>query len=319
MQELLSGPTRGTTAADSQVDLPSSYESSLSKIVLRQRTDISLDGQPQTQWLIATSSQLMVALERHNAEASLNAAETLEEVEPYVAVLRRIELADVESLRTTAGTGSGLLQARIDNNWVNVVRFSNSLADTFHHTGRGLEALKNGTATPESLHVETVKRCDKCQLRLGTSIESCPRCLHRSKIASRVWELLKPQINGTILLCVLTVIGVALELVPPKLQQIMVDQILSGPSGTIDKSPFFTALLIVVLSLAASRIMLSFVGWIKGRLATRIGSSLTYNLRAQMVRRLQQLAISYYDRHQAGSLMSRVAYDSEACKVCSIN
>ncbi|MEQ1903003.1 MAG: DUF1854 domain-containing protein [Pirellulaceae bacterium] len=311
MQELLSGPTRGTTAADSQVDLPSNDESSLSKIVLRQRTDISLDGQPQTQWLIATSSQLMVALERRNAEASLNAAETLEEVEPYVAVLRRIELADVESLRTTAGTGSGLLQARIDNNWVNVVRFSNSLADTFHHTGRGLEALKNGIATPESLHVETVKRCDKCQLRLGTSIESCPRCLHRSKIASRVWELIKPQINGTILLCVLTVIGVALELVPPKLQQIMVDQILSGPSGTIDKSPFFTALLIVVLSLAASRILLSFVGWIKGRLATRIGSSLTYNLRAQMVRRLQQLAISYYDRHQAGSLMSRVAYDSE--------
>ena len=312
MQELLSDRMRETTAAAPQVDLPAPSVSSQAKIILRQRTDISLDGDTQTQWLIATSSQLVVAVERgSSAEARLNVATTLEEVEHYVSILREVELAEVESLRTTAGTGSGLLQAKIDDHWVNIVRFSNSLADTFHHTGRGLEALKNGTLTPESLHVETVKRCDKCKLRLGASIESCPRCLHRSKIASRVWELIKPQINGTILLCVLTVIGVALELVPPKLQQIMVDQILSVPGGTNDKSPFFTALLIVVLSLAASRILLSFVGWIKGRLATRIGSSLTYNLRAQMVRRLQQLAISYYDRHQAGSLMSRVAYDSE--------
>ena len=29
------------------------------------------------------------------------------------------------------------------------------------------------------------------------------------------------------------------------------------------------------------------------------------------VHKLQKLAIAYYDRHQVGSLMSRVAYDSE--------
>ena len=38
---------------------------------------------------------------------------------------------------------------------------------------------------------------------------------------------------------------------------------------------------------------------------------MTADLRARLVRRLQQLAVSYYDRHQVGSLMSRVAYDSE--------
>ncbi len=312
MQELLSGLMEGATAADPNLDIPFRPNLPLSKIILRQRTDISLDGQPQTQWLIATNSRFVVALALGlDGESNLTAGKTLEEIEPHLTILRAVELADVENVRTAAGTGSGLLQAKIDNRWINLVRFSNSLADTFHQTGRGLEALKKGTSTPESWQVEEVKRCSQCQLRLGTATENCPRCLHRSKIASRVWELIKPQINGTVLLCVLTVVGVALELVPPKLQQIMVDQILSGHGGVSDKSPFFTALLIVVLSLAASRIMLSFVGWVKGRLATRIGSKLTYNLRAQMVRRLQQLAISYYDRHQAGSLMSRVAYDSE--------
>ncbi|MCA9189962.1 MAG: DUF1854 domain-containing protein, partial [Planctomycetales bacterium] len=43
----------------------------------------------------------------------------------------------------------------------------------------------------------------------------------------------------------------------------------------------------------------------------RIGATLTAELRGRLVQRLQQLAVSYYDRHQVGSLMSRVAYDSE--------
>jgi ABC-type multidrug transport system fused ATPase/permease subunit len=49
----------------------------------------------------------------------------------------------------------------------------------------------------------------------------------------------------------------------------------------------------------------------KGRLATIIGTGLTSTLRSQMVQKLQQLAVVYYDRHQVGSTLSRVAHDSE--------
>ncbi len=101
----------------------------------------------------------------------------------------------------------------------------------------------------------------------------------------------------------------------------MVDNILSSGSksgantSAIAADPkqvsFFTALLIMVSALAVSRIVLATVGVIKGKIANRIGSSLTFDLRSKLVRKLQTLAVSYYDKHQAGSLMSRVAYDSE--------
>ncbi len=65
------------------------------------------------------------------------------------------------------------------------------------------------------------------------------------------------------------------------------------------------------MALAVSRVVLALVGAWKGRLATRIGAALTAELRGRLVERLQQLAVSHYDRHQVGSLMSRVAYDSE--------
>jgi ATP-binding cassette subfamily B protein len=121
------------------------------------------------------------------------------------------------------------------------------------------------------------------------------------------------------MLCGLTILGVSAELIPPKLQQYMVDHILSAPaagSSAVGEAAgpapdFRTALLVVVLALAGSRVLLSVVGVLKGQLATAIGAGLTSGLRLQMVEKLQSLAVAYYDRHQIGSMMSRVAHDSE--------
>ena len=105
----------------------------------------------------------------------------------------------------------------------------------------------------------------------------------------------------------------AAELVPPKLQQYLVDDILSGRAaeGQGAETDFRTALLVVVLALAASRVLLSLVAVFKGRLASAIGSRLTARLRQDMVDKLQSLSVAYYDRHQVSSMISRVAHDSE--------
>jgi len=95
------------------------------------------------------------------------------------------------------------------------------------------------------------------------------------------------------MLTVLTVIGVAAELIPPKLQQYLVDNILSADAVANPNLNFATALLVVVLSLDASRVVLSFVGVIKGRLATVIGTGLTSTLRSQTAYCIKLQAVSY--------------------------
>jgi ATP-binding cassette subfamily B protein len=57
--------------------------------------------------------------------------------------------------------------------------------------------------------------------------------------------------------------------------------------------------------------LLGVVNWIKGLQANRVGVALTFELRSQLVAKLHALSVGYYDRHQVGSLVSRVAYDSE--------
>lgn len=294
-------------------------------VLLRAAADLSRDGSDSETWLVATGKRVFAGPPEafgpfgRNSLAATEGSNDLEALSP--GNLESLSASDdllfwpvekIEKVRTWAGTGCGELQFRVDGVWQSVLRFSNAGADTFHHVSRALERIrKQDPPVVSEIVLEPPRECPECHLRLESHQENCPRCLHRSRVATRVWELIRPQLRGTVLLCVLTLIGVAAELVPPRLQQYMVDHILVDHQNSPEKGQFVTALLVVVLALAVSRVVLSLVAWFKGRLATRIGSALTWNLRGRMVQRLQQLAVAYYDRHQVGGLMSRVAYDSE--------
>ena len=274
-------------------------------------TDIGLDGHAAAEWLVVTNDHVSVVRDMHSPQ-----------------VERSISWTEIEKFRTNSGTGSGLLQAKVrDVGWVDVLRYSNGLAGRFHKVSRRLELLRESDRSSAALFSFDASdsndndpagaepldppRCPSCKLRLAHAHEACPRCLQKGQILRRVTELLRPHMRGALMLTLLTVVGVIAELIPPKLQQYLVDNILSTDAVANPNLNFTTALLVVVLALAASRVVLSFVGVIKGRLATIIGTGLTSTLRSQMVQKLQQLAVVYYDRHQVGSTLSRVAHDSE--------
>ncbi len=296
-------------------------------VLLSIDTDIRLDGSRASLWLVVTPDHLSVV--EHSVALEQLAARD-------AGVVRRVvEWNKIQKFRTTSGTGSGLLQAKLEEGWIDILRFSNRLSGRFHKVSRRLEQFleseQNDDSSPDDIlqaevsqrrvdgaQVESAwdkeldpPRCGSCQLRLTTVHESCPRCLQKGQILRRVTELLRPHLRGALFLSALTIVGVAAELIPPKLQQYMVDHILGPEAAQTGNTGFTTALLIVVLALAASRVVLSAVGWVKGRVATVIGTGLTCTLREQMVRKLQNIAVVYYDRHQVGSTLSRVAHDSE--------
>lgn len=270
-------------------------------ILLSAQSDLRDDGQRGSRWVVVTADHASI-VEEAGAPEGENSAKL------QVA----FPIPQIQSVRTVAGIGSGVLQVRTGDHWHDVVRFSSGLADRFHFVARKLELLHE-TGHVDVHHDEQTDaiRCPSCQLRLQNVSETCPRCFHHHKIFQQVKDLIRPQFRRTLLLCGLTILGVSAELVPPKLQQYLVDHVLTVTNGSSSPDVFAT-LLIVVISLAASRMVLSVVEVFKGRLATSIGTRLTSQLRASMVQRLEKLAIAYYDRHQVGSLISRVAYDSEA-------
>lgn len=300
-------------------------------------TDVDLKGSAARQWLVITNDHFSIVEQASFAERGVEnlpgqSTQTANSTGPSSPsafppenILRTVEAAKVTSARTYTGLGSGILQLKIEGQWVDWLRFSNAMAMRFHKVSRMIERYCEADYAEELLAMPTgtdarldPHRCPKCSLRLNTQSESCPRCVPKGQIARRVIDLLKPYWRGSVMLCVLTVVGVCAELIPPRLQQTMVDQILTAPAANVaagapvtEQVDFKTALLVVVLALAMSRVLLSIVAVFKGRLATKIGTGLTSTLRAQMVEKLQRLAVAYYDRHQVGSMLSRVANDSE--------
>ncbi len=265
-------------------------------------SDIQADGSPAECWLVLTDQEIAVFAASPEFQETTDSAASV-----------RVSLDQVLEFRTRAAVGSGWLQARTVDGWVDLVRFSNAMASRFHKVARRLERLREHGWETGLEHEEPLDppRCGGCGLRLEHAHDECPRCLQRGHILRRVGEMLRPQLRGALILSALTIVGVCAELIPPKLQQYMVDEILGSQSASVPPADFSKALLVVVLALASTRVLLSLVAVAKGRVATLIGTGLTSALREQMVQKLQQLAVVYYDRHQVGSTLSRVAHDSE--------
>jgi ATP-binding cassette, subfamily B, bacterial len=264
-------------------------------VLLCTTSDLSLSGRPEKNWIVATRNNVAAVREGDGPT-----------VETHVPV------SEVREFRTQSTVGSGFLQAYVDDYWVDLARFPNTEADRFSRLARYLEDLR----TEGEVHVETdaapkITHCQKCGQRLPVANEACARCIPRKAILGRLAQMLWPYRATAFIMCGLMLVAVAAELTPPKLQQYLVDHILKGGQSTPDPRNLFMALFAVVSALAVTRLTLSAVNFAKGRMATRVGVALTYDFRARLVQKLQSLGLDYYDRHQVGSVMSRVAYDSE--------
>ena len=288
--------------AINQDDLPIQVKSLLENrglngvpVVLSTLTDLGIRGDQRRHWLVITRDNVAVVADGTNPE-----------------LVNHMPVSRVDRFRAIGTVGSGFLQAHVNGAWIDLLRHSNSLTHRFHNIAGKLEELRTkGEISasqgdePDQLH------CGQCGIRLAAQGEPCPRCIPRKAIVGRLWQILRPHWLGALGMSGLMLVGVAAELAPPKLQQYLVDDILSKGETVPDTTHLLLTLLVVVLGLAATRVLLGVVNWAKGSLSTRVGVNLTFDLRSQLMRKLQGLGVGYYDRHEVSSLVSRVAYDSE--------
>lgn len=285
-----------------QLELPAQLSESFETankgnvVLFSAETDLDLGGQRRVQWLIATPTDVMVVRDPHSG-----------------GVDQTWSLQDFDSFRTTSAIGSGFLQGRAEGTWVDLVRFSNKLTPTFHEAARSLERLVRHSEfeVGESESSDDLK-CPQCGMRLTNSEATCPRCLPPQKIVRRVWKLLRPYRGASLLMFGLALLAVSIELAPPLLQKVLVDRVLKTEGHTVEIDHLLLVLLALVGGLAVIRLVAAGIAIWKGALSSRIGTSLTADLRSQMVQKLHHLSVSYYDHNQVGMLMSRVSYDTEA-------
>ncbi len=276
----------------------------LSDLLLCTDTDVDWSGRYEQQWLVATADHVLV----------LSGGPTPE-------LLCEVEFTKATEFRCEGVVGSGILQARVDGLFVDLLRYSNRLGDRFARVARKLERRTRG----EPLFIDSkddveTRRCRGCGIMLEFAGEVCPRCVNKGAVLARMWSLMRPYRKSAVVMMSLLVVGIGLDLVGPKLTQHLIDRVLPGsPEAAVRMqaepggiSAHLHMLLGVVAILAVVQLLRMAVNIINGRLSSRVGTAITFEMRGRLVQHLQQLSVSYYDRQQVGSLVAKVAYDTEA-------
>lgn len=263
-------------------------------VVLSARTPLALAGDASAEWVVATAERVLVVAEAAEAEPALD-----------------LRIDDLESVEVEDGVGAGVLTATVAGERIDLARYPAARADAFTRIGAGLERLRRGLP-PRSDGVAQRSACPACGLLLSAPGETCPRCTPRGAVFWRVLRLMRPYRGSATAMFALLLLGVGLDLVSPQLTRILVDRVLPGGRSGAGAGEAVRMLGIVVGALAAVQTLRAIVNIANGTLAAKVGTAITFDVRSRLVRRLQQLSIGFYDRQQVGSLVGRVAYDTEA-------
>ena len=212
------------------------------------------------------------------------------------------ELRELSKPRTEDLVDATALIADYRGRTVELLRATNRKALALAAAEKRLNALIEDKPMPEL--EDTERLCPKCGRPLPEHSDVCEACVNRGKTLLRLFAYTKPYKARMIWGTVLTLLGTAIELLPPYLNRILVDDVL------IKKNASLFVPLIGLLILARLGVM--GVQMARGRNVAFLGMKIAIAIRHSLFEKLQSLSLSFYDKRNVGSIMSRMTNDTGA-------
>ncbi len=271
-------------------------------IRLSVESDLSPDGEIGTQWLVSTEDRLYVISPDHGT--------------PIVS--RDLTLKDVLGVKAEAQVGSGCLIANIKGEFVPLIRYSNAMTKEFGYAAKRIEALAKGEEPPVATEDDRTRRCAKCAFPLETGSDICPNCVNRARAMRRLLKYVEPYKKLTIVAGTLMLASQAMQLAPPYLTKVLVDDIFRKAEPFKGRAPealrldMLHMLGLIVLALIATKAIATVMGVFQSRITAYLGSKMIHDIRMELYGALERLTVAFFDKRQTGSVISRVSQDTNA-------
>jgi ATP-binding cassette, subfamily B, bacterial len=258
--------------------------------LLSLETDIGLEGNPCVERIVADGRKITVTNENREKK-------------------REWLLSEVQGFRVESAVGSSFLQASLDGRWIDVLRRPGNIDQPLMALVNKLNARcvslrqseESGRTRPPEFAESPDNSSGDGEMRQARPLRS----------TMQVLSLLRPFRGSVILLFALSLGVVSIELVPPVLQGVLVDKVLKIDMPSTSKGQLLYFLLAIVAGLLFVRLTSTLVNIWKGVVSSRVGTTMTANLRNELVEKLNAVPLAFHDRNQVGMLMSQVAYDTE--------
>ncbi|MFH1706303.1 MAG: ATP-binding cassette domain-containing protein [Planctomycetota bacterium] len=295
-------------------------------------SDLDMEGRPHPSWLIVTAEQVVGVVPGYSRENGVFG--------PY-------KRSQIDKVRVFRGVGSNFLQVRLEGLFIDMIRFSNRRREEFDRVRLYLEQPASEAGDRFAIFRKPHPWiCPKCGLGLPGRNATCPRCAREGALFIRTLSLMRPYLVYVVGLISLMLCGVALDLVPPFLTRMLVDDVLSrkevpvatapaaidavpAPQAAPDASrpgggtpaprPLYVTpeekagklqmLMWLVLALAGASLTRAGLNILIGRISTTVGTRVTYNLRTRLHEKLATLSVDFHDRSSLGNLITRVLHD----------
>ncbi len=211
-------------------------------------------------------------------------------------------IKDLKRPRTEDLVGAVALLADVDGTTVELLRSTSGKSLLLASAEKKLKALVENRPIPDV--AEKTRLCSKCGRPLPEDSDICLGCLNRGKTLLRLFGYAKPFKVRLAVGAALSVGGTVLELAPPYVTKLMVDNVLTrGQVGLF---------LPLVLVLVLSRLVIMGIQIARGRNVAFLGMKITVAIRNSLFAKLQDLSLSFYDKRNVGSIMSRMTNDTGA-------
>ena len=259
-----------------QSSLPA--EEGKADLIFACRTDLAPDGRIEESMLVVTRRRLVVAT-KSGGEWTLT---------------HTLSLSEITGLAVEPLVGASALMAEVNEKSIRLLRYSHAVAQDMSDAVESLLHLIGPAGSAD--RTEPVAEVEDPD---WSSREAHLRTFRR------LWAFCLPHWRTLVIAMAVTIAASAIDLLPPYLTMILVDQVL------VDASMYMWLPLIVAL-LAVSRVVHTGVTIVSGRMLAVLGDRLAYDARSELLNVLQLLPLKYYDMQQTGGLMARIARDAKS-------
>ena len=216
-------------------------------------------------------------------------------------LIEEFVLEDLKNPRVEDLVDASALVADYRGTPVELLRTTSKRALQIAGAEKRLDALLKGEDMPEL--EDAIRLCPKCGRPLPENTSVCEACLDRGKTMRRLFAYAAPYKSRLWLNLFLTILGTVAALAPPRITQFIVDRALApgGQPGLL--LPLVGGLVFVLLANAAITV-------VRGRNVAWLGREITVSIQHSLFEKLQSLSLSFYDKRNVGSIMSRMTNDT---------
>jgi hypothetical protein len=198
----------------------------------------------------------------------------------------------IEAVRVEPTVGSHFLQAQVDGQWIDVLRRPGDVTPELTDLVARLNARcrHDFRATPGGAENGAPRRNpDGRPYDCRRETKTPPR----SRLTARLWTLLRPFRGSVVLLLVLSLGAVAIDMTPPILLKVLVDRVLLADRAQNPLGQLLQLLIAIVAGLMLARLAATLVAVWKGWVSSRVGTTLTSDLRNELVQKLNELPLAF--------------------------